>query len=392
MDLFRDKARLAVYGGIVLACAAGFLALRALRNLPPGAQADKTLVVSSGTFAGTLDDVLRGCALMEAEKYGVAKAYSKKLNLKRLRETDDYAVFLSTSGAFKYMTISRERTEYSVFRSSDGGFFLSERPMELKTETARLSGEIRSSLWESLSSAGAPADTILDFADIFSWSVDFLTEVRDGDKYALVYEYRTAPNGKVVSKRVLAAAYDGAETGRRLAAYYNKNYYDGNGDSVRSLFLRAPLHYRRISSYFTAKRFHPILKYVRPHLGIDYAAPSGTPVSAVADGAVTFAGRKGGNGILVQLRHGAGYSTSYGHLSRVRKGLRSGARVAQGDVIGYVGATGLATGPHLDFRLNQNGRPINFLKMKYRSSGGLSGGDKASFKKLLAELLPEYSK
>jgi len=135
-----------------------------------------------------------------------------------------------------------------------------------------------------------------------------------------------------------------------------------------------------------------VLKYIRPHLGIDYAAPSGTPVSAVADGAVTFAGRKGPNGILVMLRHGAGYATSYGHLSRIRKGLRSGARVSQGDIVGYVGATGLATGPHLDFRIKQNGKFINFLKIKYRSSGGLGGGDKAAFKKLLAELLPEYSK
>ncbi|OGS52753.1 MAG: hypothetical protein A3J79_05325 [Elusimicrobia bacterium RIFOXYB2_FULL_62_6] len=391
MDFLNDKTRLAIFGAIVLACVAGLLALLLLR-LPPGAQGDRSLVVSSGTFSGTLDDVLKGCALTEAEKYGVAKAYSKKLNLKRLRETDDYAVFLSTWGSFRYMTISKDLTDYSVYRSSDGGFFLTERPIELKTETARLSGEIKSSLWESLSAAGAPADTILDFADIFSWSVDFLTEVRDGDKYALVYEYKTAPSGKVLARRVLAAAYDGAETGRKLAAYYNKNYYDGDGESVRSLFLRAPLHYRRISSYFTGRRFHPVLKYIRPHLGIDYAAPSGTPVSAVADGAVTFAGRKGPNGILVMLRHGAGYATSYGHLSRIRKGLRSGARVSQGDIVGYVGATGLATGPHLDFRIKQNGKFINFLKIKYRSSGGLGGGDKAAFKKLLAELLPEYSK
>lgn len=392
MDLSRYKTRSLLCGGIILACAAGFLAFRALRGSPSGLSADKNLVVSTGTFTGTLDDVLRGCGVAEADKYGVAKAYSKKLNLKRLRETDDYSVFLSTSGEFRYMTISKDQTEYSVLRSSGGGFILSEIPMVLTVARARLSGEIRSSLWESLSSAGAPPDVILDFADIFSWSVDFLTEVRDGDKYALVYEYDTTPGGKVVSKRVLAAAYDGAETGRKLAAYYNKNYYDENGDSVRSLFLRAPLHYRRISSYFTGRRFHPVLKYVRPHFGIDYAAPSGTPVSAVADGTVTFAGRKGGNGNLVMLRHGAGYATSYGHLSRIRKGIRSGARVSQGDIVGYVGATGLATGPHLDFRLKQNGKFINFLKIKYRSSGGLSGGDKASFKQLLSNLLPEYSK
>ena len=143
------------------------------------------------------------------------------------------------------------------------------------------------------------------------------------------------------------------------------------------MFLRAPLHYRRISSYFTNRRFHPVLKYYRPHHGIDYAAPRGTPVSAVADGTVTFAGWKGGNGKLVMLKHGGGYSTTYGHLSGFARGVRSGRRVAQGDVVGYVGSTGLSSGPHLDFRIKQNGKPLNFLKIKYRSSGGVSGKAKA---------------
>lgn len=220
---------------------------------------------------------------------------------------------------------------------------------------------------------GVPPAVILDYADIFSWSVDFLTEVRGGDKWGLDWSFRTDPSGRVVSQRVMAAFYYGSETGRKNAAYYSGAYYDEKGGALRGRFLRAPLHYRRISSHFTYKRFHPILKYVRPHLGIDYAAPAGTPVSAVSDGTVIFAGWKGGNGRLLVLRHGGGYETTYGHLSRYARGIRPGARVSQGDLVGYVGSSGLSSGPHLDFRLKQHGKPLNFLKLGYRPAGGVSG-------------------
>jgi murein DD-endopeptidase MepM/ murein hydrolase activator NlpD len=252
------------------------------------------------------------------------------------------------------------------------------RRVEIKTAEGRAAGEIKASLWEAMSARGVPPAVILDYADIFSWSVDFLTEVRDGDKWALAWEYGTDPSGRVVSQKITAASYEGAETGRKTAAAAAGGYYDENGESLRSMFLRAPLHYRRISSYFTYKRFHPILKYMRPHLGIDYAAPSGTPVSAVADGTVVFAGWKGGNGRLLVIRHGGGYETTYGHLSGYARGVRAGRRVSQGDLVAYVGSSGLSSGPHLDFRLKQNGKPLNFLKMKYRSSGGVSGKVRAA--------------
>lgn len=343
----------------------------------PAFPEEPSVVVSSGTITGTLDSVLKGQGLADADRARISRAMSKELNLRRLRPQDTYELTVSTWGSLVSLAVNRDLKTYLLSPSETGEYGVFVQDVELAEASGKLHGEISSSLWESMSAAGVPPAAILDYADIFSWSVDFLTEVRAGDRWAIDWTYKTAPDGKVVSQKISAAFYDGKGTGRKNAAAWKGNYYDENGESLRSMFLRAPLHYRRISSYFTNRRFHPVLKYYRPHHGIDYAAPRGTPVSAVADGTVTFAGWKGANGKLVMLKHGGGYSTTYGHLSGFARGVRSGRRVAQGDVVGYVGSTGLSSGPHLDFRIKQNGKPLNFLKIKYRSSGGVSGKAKA---------------
>jgi murein DD-endopeptidase MepM/ murein hydrolase activator NlpD len=362
-------------------CAAAVVAVSVLihtraatRFLPEGPE---VLRVSTGTFTSSLDAALKAEGLGDSERYRVSQALRGKLDLRRLRPQDSYSVSFSTSGALLSLSVKRDLRDYYVLPSS-GGYSVSVRQAEIKSSSAKASGEISSSLWESMSAAGVPPAVILDYADIFSWSVDFLTEVRDGDRWAVAWNYGSDPSGRTVSQSVAAAYYDGTETGRKTAAAYAGGYYDEQGDSLRSMFLRAPLHYRRISSYFTNHRFHPVLKIFRPHQGIDYAAPAGTPVSAVADGTVIYSGWKGANGRLVILRHGSGYESTYGHLSRIAKGARKGRRVAQGDLIGNVGSSGLSSGPHLDFRVKLNGTPLNFLKMKYRSSGSVSGNAKAS--------------
>ncbi|HNW45292.1 MAG TPA: peptidoglycan DD-metalloendopeptidase family protein [Elusimicrobiales bacterium] len=347
-----------------------FLAGREGSRPPPN---KKMFRVAAGAFSGPLDAVLKAEGLGDAARNGISRSLSKTLNLRRLRPADTYSVVFSTSGALKYLVINKDLNNYLLFPSAGGKFSLSVRPVEIKAASSAARGTIKSSLWESMTEGGVPPAVILDYTDVFSWSVDFLTEVRDGDRWALAWDYKSDASGKVIAPKITAGLYDGAETGRKTAAEHQGAYYDEKGESLRSLFLRAPLHYRRISSYFTKRRFHPVLKYFRPHLGIDYAAPSGTPVSAVADGTVSFAAWKGGNGRLIILRHAAGYESTYGHLSRFAKGLRAGRRVNQGDVIGYVGSSGLSSGPHLDFRVKQGGKPLNFLKIKYRSSGGVSG-------------------
>ncbi len=376
------------------AAAAAFVSFR-IYSSPEAvrARAGKMLVISTGTISGSLDSTLKQRGFADADRYRISGAFSNILNLRRLTPEDEYTIAFSTAAEFKYMFIAKDLKQYYVLPSTDSaGYTFSVLELAVTSATARVAGSIDSSLWESMSALGVPPDLILDYADVFSWSVDFLTEVRKGDKYDLIYEYSKAPNGRMVSKKILAAVYEGEETGRKMAGFWGKGYYDDSGESVRSLFLRAPLHYRRISSYFTNKRFHPVLKYIRPHLGIDYAAPTGTPVSAVAEGTVTYAGRKGGFGNYIELRHTAGYVTAYGHLSRFAKGLHPGLRVGQGDVIAYVGSTGMSTGPHLDFRVRQNGSFVNFLKIKYRSSGGLSGKEKAAYLAGLKISLPEYFK
>jgi len=216
---------------------------------------------------------------------------------------------------------------------------------------------------------GISNELILNFADIFSWEIDFLTDPRKGDSFQMIWERYISPEGNVLMEgRILAAQY--VNQGKKYTAIFyqdpegHRGYFTPDGKSLRKSFLRSPLHYRRISSYFSYRRFHPILKIYRPHLGIDYAAPTGTPVSSIGDGVVIFAGWNGGFGKQVKIKHPNGYITSYGHLSRIAKGVRRGKKVYQGQVIGYVGATGLATGPHLDFRISKNGRYYNFLKMR----------------------------
>lgn len=253
------------------------------------------------------------------------------------------------------------------------------KPGEFSVSTKRVPGErvlvgakgtIRSSLYESMRKRNINIELILKFAEIFSWEIDFLTDPRRGDSFQIIWERYVDSEGKILQEgRILAAQYANQERKYTALFYRNpdgeKGYFTPGGKSLRRSFLRSPLDYRRISSYFSYRRFHPILKIYRPHLGIDYAAPTGTPVSTIGDGTVIFAGWKGGFGRFVQIKHPNGYITSYGHLSRIAREVRKGRRVNQGQVIGYVGSTGLSTGPHLDFRISKNGKFLNFLKLDF---------------------------
>jgi len=230
-------------------------------------------------------------------------------------------------------------------------------------------GTVKDSLFTSMLSAGMQAPLIVDFTDVFSWNVDFNTETRNGDTYCAVWEedYTAAAN-MVVSQRIMAAKYKGAEAGANYAFYFGGDFYDEDGKISKRMFLKSPISFKgvRITSRFTFARFHPILRIWRPHLGIDYAAPSGTPVGAVADGVVKYVGPKGEFGNYVEIAHSNNYVTCYGHLKSFN--VRLGEHVRQGKVIAYVGRTGLATGPHLDFRVRQDGKYLNFLAMKNRNS------------------------
>ncbi|HID32593.1 MAG TPA: hypothetical protein EYP24_04380 [bacterium (Candidatus Stahlbacteria)] len=262
--------------------------------------------------------------------------------------------------------------DYCYYLSYDG-LSMAYQWVEVKDEVVK--GEITSTLYESMLSIGEPPDLVVDYASIFAWQIDFFTETRSGDSFFVLLKREYVDSVRIGYSRIEYLRYDG-KVGTFSAFRFEGpdgrvGYYDEKGQSLKKVFLKAPLSYARISSYFSLSRLHPILKIRRPHWGVDYVAPRGTPVSALGDGIVTYAGWKGQYGRLVEIRHAKGYETRYGHLSRIREGIRKGRRVRQGDVIGYVGATGLATGPHLHFEMRHHNRPINPVRLKVLRSPGL---------------------
>jgi murein DD-endopeptidase MepM/ murein hydrolase activator NlpD len=256
--------------------------------------------------------------------------------------------------------------EWTVERLPDGTLRGSKRPVELATEVARVGVTIESSLYESLQKAGEDPNLAVLAADVLAWDVDFYQDVRAGDRMKMVVE-KVIADGKLVRYgEVLAAEYDGAATGRKRLFRYTDpdgqtSYYDDEGQSARRGFLKSPLKYANITSRF-GNRVHPILGYQKAHEGIDYGAPTGTPVWAVGDGQVRQSGWNGGCGKSVTLRHRNGYETVYCHLSAVA--VSTGKPVSQKQIIGYVGATGMATGPHLHYAVKRGGAFMNPLQLK----------------------------
>lgn len=257
----------------------------------------------------------------------------------------------------------------SVFieRSPEGGYSAELQKLDFEKDLAFRSGRIESSLFGAADSADLPDSVAIKMAEIYSSKIDFHRELRQGDQFRVVYEQMSLDGEPVGSGRILAV--DFVNDGRSHKAFFFESpdgktgYYDEKGMSLRSTFLRSPLKFSRVSSGFSKRRYHPIQKRWKAHNGVDYAAPTGTPIYATANGRIDFVGRKGGYGNVIYLKHNNGYSTRYAHMSRFVRGLRRGDRVEQGDIIGYVGATGWATGPHLhyEFRVNEVPRdPLSF--------------------------------
>ncbi len=268
-----------------------------------------------------------------------------------------------------------------------------ERSMERELVVVR--GSVRSSLFDAVTATGEGESLALELADLFQWDIDFHREVRTGDAFAILIE-RIRSEGRTVGYGpVVAASY--TNRGRTFSALRfaadgaHPSFYDAHGSPLRKQFLKAPLRFSRITSRYAMARLHPILGIRLPHWGVDYGAPVGTPVMATADGFVASAGENGGGGNMVELRHAGGFSTSYMHLSRFAAGIRPGARVEQGHVIGYVGATGLATGPHLDYRVTQNGKHLNPLSIGREPAPPLARDQLPAFTAWAGRVLPFLS-
>jgi murein DD-endopeptidase MepM/ murein hydrolase activator NlpD len=266
----------------------------------------------------------------------------------------------------EYFIYDINAIEYAVYKLTDSiSSYLGTIPTD--TVTNSISGSIESSLWNAMIASGAAPELAGTLSDVYSWTIDFFG-IQPKDSFAVYYEEIYADSVRVGTGNILAANFI---TGNKnhFAFYYTYRedrgeYFDENGQSLRRAFLKAPLKYNRISSHFSNARRHPVTKVVRPHHGVDYAAPSGTPVHSVGDGTVIGKGwdSKGG-GNFVRIKHNATYTTLYMHLKGFADGIYQGARVSQGQTIGYVGSTGVSTGPHLDYRVYKNGTAINPLSM-----------------------------
>ncbi len=257
-----------------------------------------------------------------------------------------------------------------------------------------ISGRINSSLFVDAKNAGMNAALIMDLVSIFGWDIDFALDLRKGDSFSLIYEEHFLDGLKIKDGNILAAEF--VNQGRVYQAVRftdpkgNSNYYTPKGLSMRKAFLRTPVDFRRISSRF-GKRKHPVLNRMRLHKGVDYSAPRGTPVKASGDGKIIFRGRKGGYGKAIIIRHGGRYSTLYAHLNKFRRGLYSGKYVKQGQIIGYVGSTGRATGPHLHYEFRINGSHRNPLTVKLPNAAPINKTYKASFKTHASNLLAQLN-
>lgn len=270
---------------------------------------------------------------------------------------------------------------FAVIATDDGWKVKrSETRPDVRVEAVR--GEVARSLFEAVDQVNESPQLVLEMVEIFSSDFDFTADTRAGDRFRLLVEKRYAGDQFVDYGRLLVAQYvsDGRVlTGVGFERGSRHTYYDADGRSLKKSFLKSPLEFTRITSGFTYARPHPILGGTRPHLAIDYGAPVGTPVRAVADATVAQAGWAGGNGISVTLRHRSGYETMYNHLSRLGTAVRPGARVSQRQVIGYVGSTGLSTGPHLDYRVARNGRFVNPLSEKFIPGEPIPADERAEF-------------
>jgi murein DD-endopeptidase MepM/ murein hydrolase activator NlpD len=339
------------------------------------------LTVHHGSF-GRNDSLATALAgqLSPAGIHHLAEAARPVYDLARVSVGRPFALALGPDGLLRAFTYGIDELQtLRVIRRGEG----LEAEVLSRTYDTRITvveGDIESSLFAAIAAIGEHDQLAFELAEIFAWDIDFNTEIQVGDAFRVAVEKQSLDGRFVRYGRILAAVFargDRTLYAVRYEGSRGEGYYDPDGTPLRKAFLRSPLRFTRISSRFSHRRLHPILKVRRPHLAVDYAAPRGTPVTASADGVVTRAGPWGGLGRAIRLRHANGYETIYGHLSRIL--VRRGQRVAQGERIGAVGSTGVASGPHLDYRMKLNGRYVDPLRVQLPPAEPLPEAEYAAF-------------
>lgn len=327
------------------------------------------------------------------------KASKEIFPLRKIRADNAYTTFtrsytdsLGEHSTLDYIVYHKNAIDYVVFGfvGDSISVTLGSRPVELIRK--RCEASITSSLWGTIMEQDLPYALAAEFEDIYQWTVDFFG-IQAGDSFKVVYDEKMIDGQSVGIGRIWGAEF--CHSGKQYYAIPfvqdgKLRYWEANGESLRKQFLKAPLKYTRISSKFSKSRFHPVHKVYRPHHGVDYAAPAGTPVHAVADGTVIFRGwDKGGGGNTIKIKHAGNLETGYLHLKNFAKGISVGTRVSQGQLIGYVGSTGASTGPHLDFRIKKNGTPIDPLKMPQEPAEPITEANKSAFEAIRDRIVAE---
>ena len=331
----------------------------------------------------TLTDMLMRLGFSVSDVYKMTQCPDSVFNARKLRPGEVCSLLCDRDSLVtpRYLVYEENIRDYVVFDLMND-FNATRKCNPSEWIEGEVAGVVNSSLWVSLEENGTSPLLAVEMSHIFGWSVDFFG-IQNGDEYRLIYEGEFVGDAPMNNFRILAASFKTADTTIYAIPFVQDNeelFYNVDGNSLEGAFLKAPLDYYRISSRFTNRRFHPVLKRYRAHHGVDYAAPTGTPVYAIGSGKVIAkAYQKGGGGNYVKIRHNSVYVTTYMHLSRFAKGLKVGDYVKQKQVIGYVGSTGVSTGPHLDFRVHENGKPINPLTIKSQPKKPISKANKDAF-------------
>jgi murein DD-endopeptidase MepM/ murein hydrolase activator NlpD len=306
-------------------------------------------------------------------------------DVRKMRAGNNYILFCDkdSMGKAKYMVYEHDATTCYVFSFNDS---LTITPVikKLDSEIRYASVTIETSLWDAMIEKGLHPSLAINLSDIFAWTVDFFG-LQKGDNFKVIFEEFSLDGKSLGTGRIYAAQFNSAGSVITAIPFIQdgrESYFDNDGKSLRKAFLKAPLKFSRISSRFSSSRYHPILRIRRPHYGVDYAAPTGTPVHAVGDGRIIRVATGKESGRIVRIRHNSVYETAYMHLSRFGKGIKVGSYVKQGDIIGYVGMSGLATGPHLDFRFYLNGTPVDPLKVEAPPVEPVSDDNLPEFEKI----------
>ncbi len=346
-----------------------------------------SFAVDSGTVRNSeiFTSLMKRAGMCAEDAYALVLASDSVFDSRRMRAGNGWQAYYSSDTAgqrvLEYFVYEQDRVNMTVFDCTPPySAWTAAKPVETVRRYADVT--INSSLWNDMIAAGVSPLMIVELSEIYAWTIDFFA-LQPGDRFRVIYEQNVCEGDVIDIEKVHIADFE--HDGKSFpAVYFSQNdsgnvYWNDKGESMRKAFLKAPLEFTRVSSGFSYRRRNPVDGVVRPHTGVDYAAPTGTPVKSIGDGTVISRGWSGAGGNTVKIRHNSVYTTGYMHLSRYAAGLKVGDRVRQGEVIGYVGSTGRSTGPHLDFRVWMNGTPINPLKMESPPTDPLKEEFRAAF-------------